>query len=144
MRLLLDTHVVLWLLYAPSRLPQPLVQDLLLGRFEVFVSLVSAWEVAIKHSLIRPDGSRKLACSATDFLADAQLAGCRILPLASAHCMRVERLPYREHPVTGRVHSDPFDRMLIAQAAAEPLRIVTADALLALHEVDVPGLIERI
>ena len=48
------------------------------------------------------------------------------------------------NPKTGRAHADPFDRMLVAQALAEPMRLVTADPLVALHGVDAPGLIEKI
>ena len=144
MRLLLDTHVALWLLYAPQRLPPTLAQGLAAGEFDVFVSIVSAWEVAIKHSILRPDGSRKLDCSATDFIAGIGEVGCALLPLAPAHCVQAGALPYRPNPVTGKLHGDPFDRMLVAQARAEPLRLVTADALLALHEPDAPGLIEKI
>lgn len=144
MRLLLDTHVALWLLYEPRRLPPALAQSLVAGEFQVFVSLVSVWEVAIKHSLTRPDGSRKLDCGAADFLSGVAAAGCDLLPLAPAHCLYADCLPYRANPATGKFHGDPFDRMLVAQARAEPLRLVTADPLLALHALDAPGLIEKI
>lgn len=144
MKLLLDTHVALWLLYEPQRLPAALARSLVAGEFQVFVSMVSTWEVAIKHSILRPDGRRKLECSAADFLAGIGEAGCELLPLAAAHCLHAGALPYRTNPATGRPHGDPFDRMLVAQARAEPLRLVTADALLALHEPDAPGLIEKI
>jgi len=143
-RLLLDTHVALWLLYEPKRLPAPLVRSLAAGDFQVFVSMVSAWEVAIKHSILRPDGSRKLGCSATQFLNGIAAAGCELLPLAPAHCLHADALPYRPNPATGKLHGDPFDRMLVAQALAEPLRLVTADPAVALHNADAPGLIEII
>lgn len=144
MRLLLDTHIVLWLLYQPQRLPSALARSLEAGDFQVFVSMVSVWEVAIKHSIRRPDGSRKLDCSSSDFLSGIAASGCELLPLASAHCLHAERLPYRINESTGKSHGDPFDRMLVAQAIAEPLRLVTADPLLALHAADAPGLIETI
>ena len=144
MRLLIDTHVALWLLYEPRRLPHRLAQSLVAGDFQVFVSMVSVWEVAIKHSLMRPDGSRKLECTAAEFLSGIAAAGCDLLPLVPAHCLHADNLPYRANPATGKFHGDPFDRMLVAQALAEPLRLVTADPLLALHEPDAPGLIEKI
>ena len=144
MRLLLDTHVALWLLYEPKRLPAALAKSLAAGDFQVFVSMVSVWEVAIKHSIRRPDGRRKLDCAAADFLAGIGEAGCELLPLAPIHCLHADALPYRANPATGKLHGDPFDRMLVAQALAEPLRLVTADPLLALHVADAPGLIESI
>lgn len=144
MRLLLDTHVALWLLFSAKRLPESLSRGLADGEYAVFVSLVSVWEVAIKHSLCRPDGSRKLECSAGDFLVGLEQAGCQLLPLDAGHCLQAERLPYRAPAATGRPHGDPFDRMLVAQALAGAMRLVTADPLLALHESDAPGLIEKI
>ncbi|MBI4984713.1 MAG: type II toxin-antitoxin system VapC family toxin [Rhodocyclales bacterium] len=144
MRLLLDTHVALWLLYEPRRLPAALARSLAAGDFQVFVSMVSVWEVAIKHSIRRPDGSPKLGCSAADFLSGVSAAGCELLPLAPAHCLHADALPYRTNPASGKLHGDPFDRMLAAQAVAEPVRLVTADPLLALHAADAPGLIEKI
>lgn len=144
MRLLLDTHVALWLLYVPQRLPGNLARRLVAGDFEVFVSIVSVWEVAIKNSIQRPDGSRKLECPADDFLSGLAAAGCALLPLAAGHCVQAGALPYRANPASGKYHGDPFDRMLVAQALAEPLRLVTADPLVALHEPDAPGLIEML
>ena len=144
MKLLIDTHIALWALARPERLPADLAQGMMDGDFEVFFSLASLWEVAIKHSISLAGGLRKLDWSATDLLTWAEGAGITLLPITPAHCIRADGLPYRINPQTGRAHADPFDRMLVAQALAEPMRLVTADPLVALYGVDAPGLIEKI
>lgn len=144
MKLLLDTHVALWALAEPQRLPPGLAERLRDGNHEVMVSIVSLWEVAIKHSIVRPDGRRKLGVAPTELLDWINKTGFDVLVVTSAHCMQVDVLPYRTDPVSGRAHGDPFDRMLVAQALSEPMRLVTADALIALHMPDAAGLIEKI
>ena len=144
MKLLIDTHIALWALAEPERLPVDLARGMKEGDFEVFLSLASVWEVAIKHSIALAGGLRKLDWSAADLMTWAEDAGISLLPVKPAHCIQADMLPYRTNPKTGRAHADPFDRMLVAQALAEPMRLVTADPLVALHGVDAPGLIERI
>ena len=144
MKLLIDTHVALWALATPERLPTDLARGMRGGDFEVFLSLASLWEVAIKHSITQAGGQRKLDWSAVDLMTWTEGAGINLLPITPAHCIRVDSLPYRVNPRTGRAHADPFDRMLVAQALAEPMRLVTADPLVALHELDAPGLIEMV
>lgn len=144
MKLLIDTHIALWALAKPERLPTDLAQGMRAGDFEVYLSLVSLWEVAIKHSITLAGGLRKLDWSAVDLMTWAEGAGINLLPIKPAHCIRADSLPYRQNPKTGRAHADPFDRMLVAQALAEPMRLVTADPLVALHGIDAPGLIEKI
>lgn len=144
MKLLIDTHIALWALARPERLPADLAQGMMDGEFDVFLSLASLWEVAIKHSISLAGGLRKLDWSAADLMTWAEVAGINVLPITPAHCIRADGLPYRINPKTGRAHADPFDRMLVAQALAGPMRLVTADPLVALHEVDAPGLIEKI
>lgn len=144
MKLLIDTQIALWALARPERLPADLAQGMRHGEFEVFLSLASLWEVAIKHSISVTGGLRTLDWSAADLMTWAEGAGINLLPIKAAHCIRADGLPYRINPKTGRTHADPFDRMLVAQTLAEPMRLVTADPLVALHGVDAPGLIEQI
>lgn len=144
MKLLLDTHIALWALAEPGRLPAPLAERLADGRNEVFVSVVSVWEVAIKHAIVRSDGRRKVDLSPQELLTWLEDTGFAILPLRPEHCVHAGVLPYRTDPGSGRLHGDPFDRMLVAQALAEPLRLITADPLVALHLPDAGGLIEKI
>ena len=124
MRLLLDTHVALWGVSDPERL-RPGTRRLLEDRGnDVFVSVVTLWEIAIKHALPkgRPDD---LLVSASEALAEFLEAGYRILDVSAPHVLAVAALP--------PLHRDPFDRMLIAQAQAEPLRLLTVDKMVAAY-----------
>ena len=119
MRLLLDTHILLWTLDDSPKLGSR-ARELMTARgAECFVSAVSFWEIAIKSGLRRKDFRVD-----ADKLVDACLAaGLMLLPFFPAHAVRVARLP--------RHHADPFDRALIAQALVEPLTLLTRDAQLA-------------
>lgn len=125
MRLLLDTHVALWAVYETERLSKAsrtLIAD---SENEIFVSVVSLWEIAIKHAIKRK-GRSALPVSAAQARADFfERARYASLNLTAAHCCALEDLP----PLT----TDPFDRMLVAQAAFEPMRLLTQDAELAAY-----------
>jgi PIN domain nuclease of toxin-antitoxin system len=112
MTLLLDTCAVLWAARQPERLSAG-VRDLLLdSREEVVVSIVSAWEIALKPQLGITDVARW-------FRQAARHLHARILPVRLEHIAALEKLPAR--------HRDPFDRLLIAQAVAGQLALVTSD-----------------
>ena len=144
MKLLLDTHVALWALAEPQRLPRDVADRLRDPDNKVCVSVVSLWEIAIKHSLVDDNGRRKLYVTPREILDWVTKTGFEVLGVAPAHCNEAEALPYRADPASGRVHGDPFDRMLVAQALSEPMRLLTADPLVALHMPDAAGLIEVI
>lgn len=118
MRLLLDTHVVLWWLAADPRLGDD-VKDLIRTEPDVFVSPVTTWEVAIKQAQgkLGPANLPERVMG-VDF---------RELPVRSSHAVVAGRLP--------PIHRDPFDRMLVAQAKCEGLTLATADT--AIHKYDV-------
>ena len=119
-RLLLDTHVLLWALEDSQALSVDARQSIADTRNEVFVSAVSIWEMAIKRSLGK--------LRAPDNLADTvQEAGFAALPITLAHAEQAGMLPPH--------HRDPFDRMLVAQALAEGLVLVTDDALIPKYGV---------
>ena len=119
MRLLLDTHVLLWTLDGSPRLGTR-ARELMTARgAECFVSAVSFWEIAIKAGLRRKD----FRVDAERLIDACVTAGLRLLPFAPSHAVRVARLP--QH------HADPFDRALIAQALVEPLTLLTRDEELA-------------
>ncbi len=119
MNLLLDTHVALWAIADSPALPAPARALIADPAHEVWVSAASVWEIAIKHSLGRGD----MPVSGEDALHYFSEAGYRLLPITPAHAAAVEALP--------RIHQDPFDRLLVAQARAEPLRLLTHDATVA-------------
>jgi PIN domain nuclease of toxin-antitoxin system len=121
MRLLLDTHAFIWWRENNPTLVRR-AREAIGGASTVFVSVASAWEIAIKQSLgrFRLDG---------DVEAGILDSGFERLSIAFSHAAAVASLPDR--------HRDPFDRMLIAQALAERLTIVTRDRNFAAYGVDI-------
>lgn len=120
MNLLLDTHVLIWALSDDARLSSPARQAIVAGETLVFVSAATAWEITIKKALGK--------LSAPDNYEE-ELARHRFTPLdiSTAHALAVGTLP--------PIHDDPFDRLLIAQAKVERLRLVTADARILRYDV---------
>lgn len=115
MRLLLDTHVALWAITSDLRLSKA-ARDLISAPTNaILVSAASVWEIAIKHALGRGD----MPVSGSEALGYFERSGYELLDVTPAHAAAVEALP--------PIHSDPFDRMLVAQALSEPLRLVTRD-----------------
>ena len=118
MRLLVDTHVFLWWVEGDRALPVKARAALADPENECLISLVSAWELAIKASL----GKLKLALPVKRYIVENVAAnGFRMLDIDIAHVGRVETLASH--------HGDPFDRLLIAQALEEDLPVVTADPI---------------
>lgn len=122
MRLLLDTHVLLWAVLNDPRLTSTQVRAISEG--ELYVSAASVWEIGIKRALGKLDVPEELFDIAVD-------AGCRPLPISWTHAEAAAALPLH--------HTDPFDRMLIAQARCENLRLASSDAKLAAYDVDLVG-----
>ena len=116
MRLLLDTHVFLWAITGDARL-KPASRRMIEAAEDVFVSAASIWEIAIKAAL------GKIAADVPVLAEAIAESGFAELPVRAHHAARVARLPMH--------HADPFDRLLVAQAVTEPLRLVTADGALA-------------
>ncbi len=119
MRILLDTHVFLWMLDDSPKLSQEAREFMTAPGNECFVSAVSFWEIAIKAALRRKDFRVDTAA----LIAAADAAGLKHLTFVAAHAVHVARLPPH--------HPDPFDRALVAQAMLEPLTLLTHDATLA-------------
>lgn len=125
MSLLLDTHVAIWAVTEPHRVPGHLVESIETS-VDVAVSVVSVWEIAIKHALRRPDSP---PISGHEAIAGFQNAGFSLLDITAGHAAFVERLP--------PLHSDPFDRLIIAQAICNGLQLVTYDGQLARYDLPV-------
>ncbi len=128
MKLLLDTHLLLWAAGEPDHLSKDaslLISD---QDNELFFSAASLWEIAIKKSLGR-----------NDFQVDARLLrrglldnGYSELPIDSEHAVAIDSLP--------AIHKDPFDRILISQTTVEGITLLTADSMVAQY----PGPIRKI
>lgn len=119
MRLLLDTHIALWAVVDDPRLTakaRALIAD---PANEIVVSAATIWEIAIKHSLRR----EQMPVSGERAAEIFTRAGYRLLAITPQHAAGVERLP--------AIHQDPFDRLLVAQAMTEPLRLVSHDVTVA-------------
>lgn len=113
-RILLDTHLLLWAVSEPRKLPKEARRWI--DEAEVFVSAAANWEVSIKAALGKP------TADPSELLAEVEPAGFQLLPVGGDHAAAVSLLP--------ALHKDPFDRMLIAQAKTEPLLLLTNDAAL--------------
>ena len=120
MKILLDTHIVLWALSEPERLSSAVVEMVMSMEHDVWVSHVSAWEMMIKSSL------GKLIIP-HDLESSVYQSGFRWLPIQYHHIDRLKTLPL--------LHHDPFDRLLICQALEEGMTLVTADGMI--HQYDV-------
>jgi PIN domain nuclease of toxin-antitoxin system len=118
LNLLLDTHVALWAIVDDPRLPAPIRALIADSENEITVSAASVWEIAIKHALSRR-GVGAMPVSAGTALKHFRKAGYALLGISPTHAAAVDTLP--------ALHGDPFDRLLIAQAFTEPLRLVTHD-----------------
>jgi PIN domain nuclease of toxin-antitoxin system len=123
LRLLLDTHLLLWAAAKSARLPREARELLQDDRHDVYFSAASIWEIAIKSSLRRKDFRVDLS----ELLATLPDMGFNELPVTAAHAAGVTELPL--------IHRDPFDRLLIAQSIVEPLTLLTNDALLGRYHV---------
>ena len=119
MKLLLDTHIILWAAGQPEKLSAAALELLQHQDNVLFFSAASIWEIVIKLKLSRVDFSvdpyrlRKMLI----------VHGYNELPVTSEHALRIETLP--------ALHKDPFDRLLIAQARAEGMLLLTVDAAVA-------------
>jgi len=121
MRLLLDTHILLWALITPKRLAKGAQTAIENANNEVMFSAASIWEIAIKSTLNKVD----FGVSPDEIVAAAIASGFTELPVGSAAAAHVSKLPPH--------HRDPFDRILVAQAITEPATLYTADSKLKIY-----------
>lgn len=123
MRLLLDTHAAIWAVGQSSLLP-PALRDLIISAPEdVHISAVTIFEISTKHRLRRTDSP---PFSGADAIGYFQEMGFQLLPVTPQHAATVDRLDLH--------HRDPFDRLLVAQAIAEPLYLASRDPLMAFYD----------
>lgn len=125
MNILLDTHIALWAIADSPLLSEKARQLILQPRSTVWVSAASIWEISIKHALQRGN----MPVSGQQALRYFEKAGYRFLAVETEHAVAVESLPAH--------HADPFDRILVAQAMTEPMRLLTHDRLVASYGLPV-------
>jgi PIN domain nuclease of toxin-antitoxin system len=115
MRLLIDTHILIWFLEGNKLLSKPRRQIVVNPQNDVFVSIASLWEAAIKISI----GKLTLANPLAEVIKQITIENIEILPIAPEHTLQVSALRFH--------HRDPFDRIIIAQAQVENLPIMSDD-----------------
>ena len=123
MNLLLDTHTILWALSNDEKLSNKAKAEIMASNNNKFVSLASAWEVAIKISL----GKLSFEGGVVRFLNQVESCGFELSPIRSEHIAFVETLPFH--------HRDPFDRLIAATAISEGMTVITADENIHLYDV---------
>jgi PIN domain nuclease of toxin-antitoxin system len=119
LNLLLDTHIALWAIADSPKLPRPARELIESPKSTVWISAASVWEIAIKYALGRGD----MPVSSEDAMRYFRESGYRFLPVEVEHAMAVENLPPH--------HQDPCDRILVAQALVEPMRLMTHDPMVS-------------
>lgn len=115
MKLLLDTHIIIWSLSAPEQLSKN-TQHYMLDAETIYVSSASIWELSIKIQL------GKLQLDLAACIRELENIGMQALPISWQHAQLTKELPLH--------HKDPIDRLLVAQAMSEPLTLLTNDAVL--------------
>jgi PIN domain nuclease of toxin-antitoxin system len=126
MRLLLDTHIFIWLIDGNPNLSQTARQAIEDENNTLHLSIVSLWEITIKTSL----GKLELAIPLEQIVINFILpSGIEILPIHIPHLLLLQTLPFH--------HRDPFDRLLISQAKSETLTLVSQDRMFEQYEVDI-------
>jgi len=119
-RLLVDTHVLLWLLLTPDRIPDRTREQLADPAAAVFVSAASAWEIATKHRLGKLTGAESVVSGYPEHLDRLRATE---IPVTSRHALTAGLLSW--------AHRDPFDRMIVSQSMIESVPLVTADPAVA-------------
>ena len=125
MRVLVDTHAMLWWLRDDERLSRRAYAVLGDGDNELLWSIASSWEIAVKLRAGKLELGRPLERLYADLVSEQ---GVAVLPIGHEHCARVAVLPLH--------HRDPFDRMLVAQAQLERVPVLTADPKLGAYDVE--------
>jgi len=126
MKLLLDTHILIWLIDGNQKLNQISRQAIEDESNSLHLSIASLWEIAIKTSLGKLELGIPLEQILTNFILPS---GIEILPIHLPHLLVLQTLPFH--------HRDPFDRLLISQAKSESLILVTEDSMFEQYEVEI-------
>lgn len=117
MQFLIDTHILLWFLEGNRLLPKSSRKLITDSQNDIYVSIASLWEIAIKISI----GKLTLANSLTDVVNNLSIENIEILPMSPEHILQVSTLPFH--------HRDPFDRIIVSQAIVENINLISADII---------------
>ena len=126
MKIVLDTHIFLWLITDNDRLSDKSKQAFINSDNELFFSIASYWEICIKISI----GKLKLSKNWDKIIKDELMVNSvKLLPISTEHCFQITQLPFH--------HRDPFDRIIISQAIIEQMHIMTIDSYFSQYEVNI-------
>lgn len=125
MRTIIDTHILIWFLEGNPTLSKSRRQFIAAAQNEIFVSIASLWEIAVKISI----GKLALAKPISDVIKQITAENIEILPISTDHILKVSSLPFH--------HRDPFDRIIIAQSQIENLPIIKGDTDFANYNVKI-------
>ncbi|MDO5424265.1 MAG: type II toxin-antitoxin system VapC family toxin [Eubacteriales bacterium] len=123
MKVLLDTHIILWALENSSKLPEQARKIIEDEENQIYYSTASIWEIAIKHKA-RPD---KMRIDGRGLSEKCQASGFEMLPVSDRHVYELDTLT---RPEDAPPHNDPFDRIMLSQAKADGLKFLTHDSLI--------------
>lgn len=123
MRILVDTHIILWYLEGDQSLSKPRRQRIVDANNDIFVSIASLWEISVKISI----GKLKISRPFSDVLLQLSSQNIAILPIMPGHVLQLTTLPLH--------HRDPFDRMIIAQSQVEFLSVMSHDPIFGSYGV---------
>ncbi|HOP29985.1 MAG TPA: type II toxin-antitoxin system VapC family toxin [Spirochaetota bacterium] len=126
MNYLIDTNIIIWYLESNEKLPVEIRNAITNADNDIFISIVSFWEIAIKYSLGRLDFPKPLN-EIFDELSDNDYF--KILPLKQNHILTMTALPY--------IHRDPFDRLIYSQARSENIKFLYTDEIFNKYEKDI-------
>ncbi|MFO7144185.1 PIN domain nuclease [Arthrospira sp. PCC 8006] len=126
MRLLLDTHIFIWLIDGNPKLSQTARQAIEDESNTLYLSIVSLWEITIKTSLGKLELAIPLEQIVINFILPSDI---EILPIHLPHLLILQTLPFH--------HRDPFDRLLISQAKSETLTLLSEDGMFEQYEVEI-------
>lgn len=115
MRILIDTHILIWHLEGNAQLSPDRRNIIADAANNILISKVSLWEIAVKLSL----GKLQLAKSLKEIISEIEFSTSELLPIENDHILSVASLPFH--------HKDPFDRLMIAQALTENIPVITSD-----------------
>lgn len=127
MKVLLDTHILLWSLSNSGRLGKHAREVIEDSSNDVFFSLSSAWEISIKHA-VRPD---RMKINGAQFIEKCKAVGFQQLPITADHIETLDELPFLQNVK----HVDPFDRMLISQALSDKMMLITQDSKMLQYDL---------
>lgn len=129
MKILLDTHMLIWLLNGDPQIPQKAKEIIMQNNTEIYFSVISLWEIAIKR-ISKPNSISHSAQAISDY---CKSSGYKLIQLKEESIYKLSELTRTENEP---VHKDPFDRMLICQAMTENMNLLTHDSLIKGYDVN--------